>query len=918
MASRDLASILGDIIRRNRCPEVVVEYSCGHTVQPEVQLPVFLADKREPRVAARALRVACRKGSPPLGEDGIFRIEVPGGPYQQQGCSGAAAGKGAPAVSSSAAGGGSEAGHRTALRCGAVSMDLVSACEAAENPIPVGIAAGQFANWVQLRHTEEGECQRIQLTSCMGTQTWWQFFTTPGSFGPVLIAMVLWLLGCVAYAAYAAPQIPMVSPELFYRQVQEQIENIPVPKHSPHYAHYRQYYLQQYQEHLKQYRDLEADWKANRGPMLHWGALLQGLGLGTWFFVAILAFCEYQYTTVTTWMELIEEHWAEWRRSRTEKTQEGRKAKSAPHGGKDGNKANLGSPHKSLQASKAASEREAEKEKEKQEKLQAESTRESGGMRAKLQQKLNERQRKKYRAEVAAAVAASMEKRAEEQAAAKAEEAQAPDEGPAAKVPEVGPRSFWSRLFGRPAPKVESSEGEDEQKAGEAEAGRAAAKEASIELDVESETKPTSRTGKRRQKGGKAPSLKDSKDSEADALITVESEPIEPMLEPEPMEGRLQGEQERVEASENVDEEGPKLEEEEVCVQEAAAGEDEQEGEDEAEEEEEEEEEEVEEEEMEEDQENEEEAREAEAAEDEAESWQVVTKQQRPKSSVPEPRGKESAPPKKEEADFKIPKNPETLSTDELVALLQVDSVRRQLLRRGAPIREQLVRWFQELNGPRKQSSGARVVASGGGCQKQRQEPSSSSLSHDKKEEETWDPAGILSEPKVTRKTTRAPWAKAEENNAEEGRITMRAEAPEFVPTEMPMMPAGTVLVPCVLPPSQDGSISVPAGHVVVMGAMGLPEGVPLIVPVDQEVASLDHVSSQFDASAFNFNMPLMDVQPVNPVNSDFRIVDASTIGLLNISPEDHVAAAVAAAEAAAAHGCMSRSDSLASLGTDP
>ena len=47
----------------------------------------------------------------------------------------------------------------------------------------------------------------------------------------------------------------------------------------------------------------------------------------------------------------------------------------------------------------------------------------------------------------------------------------------------------------------------------------------------------------------------------------------------------------------------------------------------------------------------------------------------------------------------------------------------------------------------------------------------------------------------------------------------------------MEQMPEGTVLVPCVLPPGQDGSLAVPAGHMLLIGAMGLPEGVPLIVP---------------------------------------------------------------------------------------
>jgi len=356
---------------------------------------------------ARALRLAIRPGAPSLGDDGVFRIEVPGGPCQQACCGAASGGEGGSSAS--------RPGHRVALRCGGVAMDLVSACEAAENPIPVGIAARQWTTWVQT-HQSDGDLQRIQLTSCTGAMTWKAFFTTPGSFGPVLIAMVIWVLACFLYALYGAPEIPMVTPELFYQQVQEQISNIPVPKHSPHYSHYRQYYLQQYQQHLSQYRELEVDWKNNKGHRLHWGALLQGLGLGTWLFVAILAFCEYQYSTITTWMEMIEEWWADWRRrsSSDEKARsEGvRKAVTTGHG-----KAAETSKAAAVDAAAAAVDAVADmigSDKQKPgargpaEKVGKETDkaheREKEGTREKLQQKLSERQRKKKREEVAAAV----------------------------------------------------------------------------------------------------------------------------------------------------------------------------------------------------------------------------------------------------------------------------------------------------------------------------------------------------------------------------------------------------------------------------------------------------------------------------------------------------------------------------------
>ncbi|CAK0810042.1 unnamed protein product [Prorocentrum cordatum] len=288
MSSRELCTILGDVIRRQRCAEITVEYSCGHSVQADVQMAPFLADKREPRAAARSLRLSCKRGGLPRGDDGIFRIEVPGGPCASCG-----------------------RGSRAGLLCGGVRMDLVSAREASENPIPVGIGARQFAQWVQT----DGSCaQSIQLTSCTGGLSWYSFFTTPGTSGPLLLALAVWLVGCVVYGFCAAPQMSMVSPEVFYQQVQDQIGNIPVPKRSPHYSHYRQYYLQQYQQHLSQYSSLEAQWAQNKVPIFQWGAFFQGLGFGTWLFAAMLAFCEFQYGTITAWMEAAEEWWSEYRR----------------------------------------------------------------------------------------------------------------------------------------------------------------------------------------------------------------------------------------------------------------------------------------------------------------------------------------------------------------------------------------------------------------------------------------------------------------------------------------------------------------------------------------------------------------------------------------------------------------------------
>merc|ERR550532_2132621 len=59
---------------------------------------------------------------------------------------------------------------------------------------------------------------------------------------------------------------------------------------------------------------MEAKWAQGGGPRFQWGALAQGLGLGTWLFAALLAFCEYQFGTITSWMENVEDWLVEWRR----------------------------------------------------------------------------------------------------------------------------------------------------------------------------------------------------------------------------------------------------------------------------------------------------------------------------------------------------------------------------------------------------------------------------------------------------------------------------------------------------------------------------------------------------------------------------------------------------------------------------
>merc|ERR1740129_1339544 len=108
----------------------------------------------------------------------------------------------------------------------------------------------------------------------------------------------------------------MERPEDIYRQVQEQIRKIPLPKTSPHYAHYRRHYLEQYQHFLKSLTALSTDWEINGRPRLNWPALLRGFGLGAWLLVVALAFCEWHHYMVSDWIQALGDCWATWRRGR--------------------------------------------------------------------------------------------------------------------------------------------------------------------------------------------------------------------------------------------------------------------------------------------------------------------------------------------------------------------------------------------------------------------------------------------------------------------------------------------------------------------------------------------------------------------------------------------------------------------------
>jgi len=232
MTPRGLHTIMSDVLKNGRCSEISVEYSCSHVCEAEVHIAPFLQDKREPRALARALRSGCRRGQLPLGDAGVFRIDVPARPCSACGCR-----------------------ARSSLWCGGTAMDLTKTDQATDEVIPVGIGAQQFLEWLEMEPVEENSALKVPLMvdpQC-GGQSWYAFFTTPGSLGPIVLGIVVWVLGAIFYAAHAAQNSSMLPPEDFYQQVQELLRAIPLPKHSPNYAYYRRYYFDQYREYVRSY-----------------------------------------------------------------------------------------------------------------------------------------------------------------------------------------------------------------------------------------------------------------------------------------------------------------------------------------------------------------------------------------------------------------------------------------------------------------------------------------------------------------------------------------------------------------------------------------------------------------------------------------------------------------------------------------
>jgi len=136
------------------------------------------------------------------------------------------------------------------------------------------------------------------------------FFTTPGSLGPIVLGIVVWVLGAIFYAAHAAQNSSMLPPEDFYQQVQELLRAIPLPKHSPNYAYYRRYYFDQYREYVRSYNEAAAESFGNGMPSFSWPVFLHCIGFGASLFAVVLALYEYQYGTLSILVEMCEEKWA--------------------------------------------------------------------------------------------------------------------------------------------------------------------------------------------------------------------------------------------------------------------------------------------------------------------------------------------------------------------------------------------------------------------------------------------------------------------------------------------------------------------------------------------------------------------------------------------------------------------------------
>lgn len=217
------------------------------------------------------------------------------------------------------------AGERDSLRFGGVAVDLTCAQLSPDEVAPVRIGVRQGLQWLAAPALCSGEAStnlpRIPLASVYAfddTAPVGQGADRSGEapgVGLFLLAGSAWLVGCAAYACCQVPDIPMVSPDLFYQQVLRRIENIPVSQESPQFAQYKQYYMRQYHQHAQDYAALQSQYQHNTSFMSRFDvqAFLHGLAVGLLLFAAVLAYCEYHHGTISCWMELAEECWLAWR-----------------------------------------------------------------------------------------------------------------------------------------------------------------------------------------------------------------------------------------------------------------------------------------------------------------------------------------------------------------------------------------------------------------------------------------------------------------------------------------------------------------------------------------------------------------------------------------------------------------------------
>jgi len=188
-------------------------------------------------------------------------------------------------------------------------MDLSTASDGTEEAIPVGISAQQFVDWIEMEPCDQGDTQRIPLLTsqdygCGLVGRGW--IAALHDLVPFCLTALVWVLGCAAYAFVSPFELGMSTPAVVYAQIQEEIRKIPLPTSSPNYPHYRRYYLEHYQTYFQTYREAKERWERTPLPTFNWTVFLQGLSIGLFPLAGVLAFYEYQYGTLSMWMEVVD------------------------------------------------------------------------------------------------------------------------------------------------------------------------------------------------------------------------------------------------------------------------------------------------------------------------------------------------------------------------------------------------------------------------------------------------------------------------------------------------------------------------------------------------------------------------------------------------------------------------------------